>query len=112
MENGEGARELINTIYDIRCKIAEKVIKNEEMKKDVFIAEHYTMSAIIGEYDAHGKPKFSNAESRAAEQCFRLSNNKIYKTSLKEILVLKKEIMLLEAEIEKNKNILEVIYLQ
>lgn len=106
----DGAREKINAVYNTTLKINDNVLKSEDLKYELNVAEQYTMSAILGEYDAHGKPKFANAESRTAELCFRLNNNEKYTNLVKNIKELRKENLLLNADLQRDTNILEVFF--
>jgi hypothetical protein len=99
------SKELAEQIKTLKDELVERAFRLEELKYNLHMIEETTMSQILGEYDAHGKSVFANAESRNAEKAFRLDKNIDYKTLLNDIRELSKNTELLKNTLNYNERL-------
>ena len=100
--------EISDNISKEQNLIIELEMQESDLKYKMFLIEQNTMSYVIGEYDAHGKNRFGNAESRQAEVAFRLDKNEEYKSLKKEISNNMYKRKLLGAGIENEKRVYDI----
>lgn len=101
--------ELFDTMMVIHTNITNDKFRSLFLKREIKDLDETLKKMktaverdVVGELDTSGKPKYSNADKRAAEVQLRLDNNTIYVDNNNKREIKQKEIEDLEIQISSN----------